>query len=391
MYLCKLNLADVYLNLGNVAESEKCLDEVEPFMRKNGDAAAIYYCNTIRIGQAVKKADMTTVSRILTSEKQANDVEFSLRKIRNLYLRKYYEQRGDYQKAYQNMKTDMQMDDSLEHNRINMRAAEIMGRFAQDTLRLHHRIAIEHKNAEIQESRSLIFVIVGVIIILALGIALYVIHTRRKYEQAKLNVMQLKLNNVRNRISPHFIFNVLNNKIIKSKKQEADELLELTKLIRTNLDMSCRLEVTLREELDFVRKYVEVERRLMGADFDFQVTIDDMVDLEHTMIPSMFVQILTENALVHGLKGWEGSKLLAIQVRKEENESVRVMITDNGPGFDARAVAAKQRTGLNIIRQTISMYNECHRQQMRFQMHNRKDKDGRVLGCEADLLIIQKK
>lgn len=391
MYLCKLNLADVYLNLGNVGESEKCLDEVEPYMRKNGDDAAIYYCNTIRIGQAVKKGDMTSVARILASENQASGVEFSLRKIRNLYLRKYYEIKGDYQKAYQNLNTDMLMDDSLEHNRVNMRAAEIMGRFAQDTLRLHHRIAIEHKNAEIQESRSLIFVIVGVIIILALGIALYVIHTRRKYEQAKLNVMQLKLNNVRNRISPHFIFNVLNNKIIKSEKQEADELLELTKLIRTNLDMSCRLEVTLREELDFVRKYVDVERRLMGEDFNFQVMIDDAVDLEQTMIPSMFVQILTENALVHGLKGWEGSKRLVIQVRREENESVRVMITDNGPGFDARAVASKQRTGLNIIRQTISMYNECHRQQMRFQMHNRKDKDGKVLGCEADLLIIQKK
>lgn len=391
MYLCKLNLADVYLNLGKVTESEKCLDEVEPYMRKNGDAPAIYYCNTIRIGQAVKKGDMASVAQILASEKQTGEVEFSLRKIRNLYLRKYYETKGDYREAYQNMKADNLMDDSLEHNRTNMRAAEIMDRFAQDTLRLHHRIAIEHKNAEIQESRSLIFVIVGIIIILTLGIALYVIHTRRKYEQAKMKVMQLKLNNVRNRISPHFIFNVLNNKIIKAEKQEADELLELTKLIRTNLDMSCRLEVTLREELDFVRKYVDVERHLMGENFDFQVTIDDTVDLEQTLIPSMFVQILTENALVHGLKGWEGKKLLVIQVRKEENENVRVMITDNGPGFDARAVAGKQRTGLNIIRQTISMYNECHRQQMRFQMHNRKDKDGKVLGCESDLIIIQKK
>ena len=391
MYLCKLNLADVYLNLGKMADSEKCLDEVEPYMRKNGDAVAIYYCHTIRIGQAVKKGDMAAVSQILASEHQTGDVEFSLRKIRNLYLREYYEVRGDYQKAYQNMKNDVLLDDSLEHNRVSMRAAEIMGRFAQDTLRLHHRIAIEHKNAEIQESRSLIFAILGIIIILALGIALYVIHTRRKYEQAKLNVMQLKLNNVRNRISPHFVFNVLNNKIIKSEKQEADELLELTKLIRTNLDMSCRLEVTLREELDFVRKYVDVERHLVGEDFDFQVIIDDAVDLEQTLIPSMFVQILTENALVHGLKGWEGSKRLTIQVKKEEDGSVRVRITDNGSGFDARAVANKQRTGLNIIRQTISMYNECHRQQMRFQMHNRKDPDGKVLGCEADLLIIQKK
>ena len=50
--------------------------------------------------------------------------------------------------------------------------------------------------------------------------------------------MNLKLNNARNRISPHFVFNVLNNKIVKSDNKEANEWLELTKLIRANLDMS---------------------------------------------------------------------------------------------------------------------------------------------------------
>lgn len=68
MYLCKLNLADVYLNLNQLDLSDKCLDEVEDYMRKNGDETAIYYCNTIRIGQAVKKKDWNTVARILAGE-----------------------------------------------------------------------------------------------------------------------------------------------------------------------------------------------------------------------------------------------------------------------------------------------------------------------------------
>ena len=390
MYLCKLNLSDVYLNLGNVSESEKYLDQAEPYMRKNADETAVYYCNTIRIGQAVKKGDMASIPAILKNEKLSGTMDFSLRKIRNLYLRQYYIANGEYQKAYQNLKTDGEQNDSLEHNRINMRAAEIMNRFEQDTLRLHHSIAMEHKNAEIQASRWLIFAIVGAIVILGLLISLYVVHAHRKFERAKLNIIQLKLNNVRNRISPHFIFNVLNNKIINSDKQEADELLALTKLIRANLDMSCHLEVTLREELDFVKKYVAVERQLVGEDFEFHLDVDESIELDQVRIPSMFVQILAENAFVHGLTGWEGHKSLAIKVLAKWDDGIVITVTDNGPGFDARSLSGKQRTGLNVIRQTISVFNEHHKGKIIFQMHNLKDEEGKVLGCEANLLMTKK-
>ena len=70
MYLCKLNMADVYLNLDSIAQSEKYLAESEPFMVANHDVEAVYYCNTIHIGQEVKKGDMAAVTRILDSERQ---------------------------------------------------------------------------------------------------------------------------------------------------------------------------------------------------------------------------------------------------------------------------------------------------------------------------------
>lgn len=149
-----------------------------------------------------------------------------------------YEAKGDYRQAYQNMKADDLMQDSLTHKRTHMRSVEIMQRFSQDTLLLHYRIAIEHKNVEIQQARGFIYLIVGILLVLILSTALFVVRSRREQEAAKLNIMNLKLNNARNRISPHFVFNVLNNKIVKSDNKEANELLELTKLIRANLDMS---------------------------------------------------------------------------------------------------------------------------------------------------------
>lgn len=387
MCLCKVNLADVYLNLNDIAESERYTADVEDFLKDNADDLVAYYCNTIRIGQAVKKGDMTRVGAILDSEKKLKDVDFSMRKIRNSYLRKYYEARGDYQRAYRNLIADNQMIDSLEHKRVNMRSSEIMERFEQDTLQLHHRIAIEHKNAEIQKSRSIIFAIVGLAAIISLFVALYIVRSHRKSEQAKLNIMQLKLRNVRNRISPHFIFNVLNSKIASSRGKDTAELLELSKLIRLNIDMSCQIEVTLQRELDFVQRYVEVERSMMGDIFEFTVNVDKAINKRATMVPAMFIQILVENAIVHGLNGWDGYKKLCINITKCEDDRIRIVVTDNGHGLAETAVVDKENTGLSIIRQTIALANENAKRNMSFQIRNLIGSNGNVKGCECVLMV----
>lgn len=384
MYLCKLNLADVYLNLGDVVRSEKCLEEIEPWFVKNGNDVAIYYVNSIRIGQAVKRGNMAKVKDILQHEKKLDNMEFNLRQIRNRYLRKYYESIGDYRGAYENLRSDAQMDDSLAHNRLNMRASEIMNRFAQDTIRLHHRLEMEHKNAVVQSANTITVAAVLLVVVIILMFALLFMRSRKQYAQDKMRIMQLRLASVRNRISPHFVFNVLNGKILKSNEQDANELLDLTKLIRANLDLSCRLDVSLREELDFVERYVHVEKQMMGDDFEFRIDQAKAVDADRVRIPSMFVQILVENAFVHGLKGWDGHKSIHIEIDKKE-KATSIKVKDNGPGFDIRSVG-KKRTGLSVITQTIAIVNERNKSKMTFSLSN-EQKCGKNVGCVATIVI----
>lgn len=384
MYLCKLNLADVYLNLGDVVRSEKCLEEIEPWFVKNGNDVAIYYVNSIRIGQAVKRGNMAKVKDILQHEKKLDNMEFNLRQIRNRYLRKYYESIGDYRGAYENLRSDAQMDDSLAHNRLNMRASEIMNRFVQDTIRLHHRLEMEHKNAVVQSANTITVAAVLLVVVIILMFALLFMRSRKQYAQDKMRIMQLRLASVRNRISPHFVFNVLNGKILKSNEQDANELLDLTKLIRANLDLSCRLDVTLREELDFVERYVHVEKQMVGDDFEFRIDQAKAVDADRVRIPSMFVQILVENAFVHGLKGWDGHKSIHIEIDKKE-KATSIKVKDNGPGFDIRSVG-KKRTGLSVITQTIAIVNERNKSKMTFSLSN-EQKCGKNVGCVATIVI----
>lgn len=182
------------------------------------------------------------------------------------------------------------------------------------------------------------------------------------------------------------MFNVLNNKIVHSEQQEAHELQELTRLIRANLDISCQLAVTLGDELDFVNQYVKVEQQLLSDDFDFHIHIAPDVYINKVKIPSMFVQILVENAFVHGLRGWEGHKQLDISVERRQ-KMIRIAVCDNGPGFDIRSVGRSKRTGLSIITQTVAIVNERNRSKMSFAMTNRKDEAGNARGCEAVIMV----
>lgn len=385
MYLCKINLADVYLNLGKLNDATAMLDDVEPYFRAQGDNTSIYYCNTIRFGIAVRAGRKKEAGRLMADKTDESLIPYTLVNIRNKYKRRYYELTGNYDKAYALLNRSIAYNDSIEHNLSNMRTAEIMSRFTTDTLQLHRDLAIEHKNAEIQSIKFTSTLAISIAVTSILLLILWYLYLRKRRFKIQLRMMNLKLDNIRNRISPHFMFNVLNNRIIKSDVKESNELTELAQLIRANLDMSSTLGVELQKELEFVQQYVRVESYLMGDDFHFNIDIAPDVDASSVRIPSMFIQILTENAIKHALRNKGGIKLLSITVRREQHNTV-IRVTDNGPGFNPATL--RRKTGMNIISQTIAVINVRNKDKIRFAIRNIYSPDGQqTKGCEATLKV----
>lgn len=385
MYLCKINLADVFLNLGKLNDATAMLDDVEPYFRAQGDNTSIYYCNTIRFGIAVRAGRMQEAGRLMADKTDESLIPYTLVNIRNRYKRRYYELTGNYDKAYALLNRSIAYNDSIEHNLSNMRSAEIMSRFTTDTLQLHRDLAIEHKNAEIQSIKFTSTLAISIAVTSILLLILWYLYLRKRRFKIQLRMMNLKLDNIRNRISPHFMFNVLNNRIIKSDAKESNELTELAQLIRANLDMSSTLGVELQKELEFVQQYIRVESYLMGDDFHFNIDIAPDVDASSVRIPSMFIQILTENAIKHALRNKEGIKLLSITVRREQHNTV-IRVTDNGPGFNPATL--RRKTGMNIISQTIAVINVRNKDKIRFAIRNIYSPDGQqTKGCEATLKV----
>ena len=386
MYYCLLNLSDIYLNLGKTDSATLLLDKVEPVLRKNAQGTTIYYINTIRLGIAIKEHNTPLVKTLIRETDNEACAPFQIRQIRNRYLCKHYEQTGNYQAAYLNFKRDIQLNDSLEHKRMNLQMADIMDRFMQDTLRLHHDLIIQQQKSELQDIRTWTMAATCVAAVLALALTIWIMRSNKRELQDQMSIMQLKMVSARNRISPHFTFNVLNNSILNSHGKEAQELMDMARLIRANLDLSVKSHVTLHEELEFVQQYVKVESRLIEDPFSFNLEVGPEVNLFEVQIPSMFLQILTENAFVHGLRGWSGEKRLTVRIEKTTGGTL-VSAIDNGRGFDIRSTGHHKRMGLGIITQTIAIVNERNKQKMRFSIHNLQDEDGKTCGCQSSLFI----
>ena len=265
-----------------------------------------------------------------------------------------------------------------------------MQRLTEDTLRMHHQLEVQEHNETIED-----FSYAMVIFILLCTIMLCIIlYNRRKQTANEMNLLKLKLENARNRISPHFIYNILNTEIETDENKHDiarnSKLVNLSKLIRLNLDLASNLFVSIDDEIDFVKQYVELQRSLIEGELVFTLNISPNVDTSCTMIPSMFIQILVENSFKHGLKQIKGEKRLTVNIMQNNDNETYISVEDNGKGFDAcRNNDTRSHNGLKIITQTILAINRRNKKHshMRFEVKNLHADDNTICGCRATIVV----
>lgn len=385
MKICQINLADVYLNLGKIDSAKHYLSESAPYFSGIGNEPGIYYANTIKIGIALTENNLAEATKVIESEKIDGNIDYNLVNIRHRYLIDYYQRKGDFKNAFTALKSRMAHNDSLQHNITHMRTSDIMMRYAQDTLALHHRLAISEKDATIHLANWVIGLsLLGVAAAVALSLYLITLIKKRKL-QNEMQLMKLKLVGLRSLISPHFIFNILNQAIAKADDHDAKRLKSLVKLIRQNLRISDKQFITVRDEMDFVNSYLAVVKNDM-TDLEVDENLPPQELLGHLYLPTSFIQSLVENSIKHGLACRKGEKRLSIAVSCQ-GEYMTINVTDNGTGFDICRHDSEAGTGLKLIRSTIALLNRDLRQKISFKIANLTDDTGEIIGCEATINI----
>ena len=280
----------------------------------------------------------------------------------------------------------------IRNERVKMRAAEIKLKYTQDSTLMKKEISIREKENQVLQLHQWMYVIVGggfLLIAIVSAVVLYRKRLRDREQWRLQNTMtSLRLENVRNRISPHFIFNVLNREMNLHKgEEESRNLIGLTKLIRRNLELTDCLAVSLADELEFVDTYVSLEKESLGKDFEYLLDLDGRIDLRKAKIPSMLLQIPVENAIKHGLRLKEGRRLLRIKVCQLPDNQIEIIVSDNGGGYRKNSANHGTGTGMKVITQTIQLLNIYNSRPIQMKINNVFVGEEKETGCEVRFVI----
>lgn len=394
------NLGETYLSLNQADSAQFYLDKASGFfLTPNANASHIFYFNGLYASLALLKNDLATAERLLSKPYDTSVINPTYIFLNNKRLEELYEKKGDFRKAYEYRKSMDTYNDSLHNITIQNNIAEIDFRYKQDTTLLKRDILIAEGKAEVFQFRTISILLTSLLLLILMGTGIIIVYQKRKrdqhYSRQMATITKLRMENVRNRISPHYIFNVLN--AITPALRQYDELSYPLKLlidsIRNNLLVSEKIAITLDEEIRIVKNYLELKKSI-NQDFPtVEWNIGPDVDVQ-TQIPSMIMQIPIENSIKYAFeaeKEAEQEDLLSIKI-VVENKSLHITITDNGIGFTRNRFSGNENgtgtgTGLKVLSRTIELLNIKNQQKISFSIQNLKNTSSELHGTQVIIIV----
>lgn len=390
------NLADVHLKLGHLAEAHRYLEEAQAFFDRQQLTVVLYYLYTQRIDLATKEGRLDDALRLVNNDTLAGKTMLPEQVLLRLrVLSSLYAKTGQWQLSNQCNQQYYQLRDSIASDRMKMR-------FSTALIDYEHNKRLYEKEKEVEEHKlrmrfvASLFVI-AVLVIVMLSIIIVQRRRQRKLREMALRgtIASLRMETIRNRITPHFMSNALSAEVLAQMEGRPVDLDTLVQLLHRGIEMTGTEQITLHDELEFIRFYCKVESRSVGPDFRLEVCLSPDVDDRSVLLPSMAIQILVENAIKHGLKRKaqrEGHFRQVTIKASRQGEGTLVEVIDNGVGIDS-AHPSREHIGLMVMRKTLLLLNEQeqaahghHAVLMDFALENYTHLDGDS-GCRAWLFL----
>jgi len=194
-------------------------------------------------------------------------------------------------------------------------------------------------------------------------------------------------------MNPHFIFNSLNSiklYIINNEKENAVYYLnKFSKLIRKILIASTEKEMTLEDELDTMKLYMNIENIRFSNEIDFQIEVDKSINTSIIRVPSLILQPFLENALWHGLSSKENNKEIVLKVTKPSEDYVTIIITDNGIGrkeskkINDNKILKRKSVGIAITKARLANFSKSFANDYRIDIEDLYDASGSATGTKV--------
>jgi len=309
-----------------------------------------------------------------------------------------YEKLGDISKAFSDYRQFMALRDSLtdKDRQKELERKGIQYEFDRkaDSLRFQNQLAEAKLQQNLKQER---LYGIGVFLLLcgATGFLLY----RNKIKQTTLNVeLERKmsdaiLSSLLAQMNPHFIFNCLGSikqMILENEQENANNYLnKFAKMIRLSLEYSRRPYVTVREKLEYLDNYLQMELLRFDHSFSYHIEVDENICTEEVGVPPMMIQPLVENAIWHGLMNKSGDRKLFIRYKLHDDRLI-CEIEDNGIGVIQSSLRPKhghQSFGIENIRHRLTLLNEKYHLDCCLQIKDKSELNRNQSGTLAILTL----
>jgi LytS/YehU family sensor histidine kinase len=238
---------------------------------------------------------------------------------------------------------------------------------------------------------------------IAIGFVVFLFYVKRREAnfkaaeaeiQAQLSKIEMKA--LRAQMNPHFIFNCLNsiyhfmNK--KDTEQASKYLIKFSNLIRSILENSLHQEVPLKDDLEALELYIQLEQMRLDHKFDYRIAIDEYIDTNTFFVPPLIMQPFVENSIWHGLSGKENGGLINIRIELQEN-MLKYILEDNGSmvsnpnNLNEIQKLKKSSIGIAATKERLDLLHHKNKGHANFTMTDLMDKNNTYCGKRIELKL----
>ncbi|MBO9693659.1 histidine kinase [Chryseobacterium sp.] len=218
----------------------------------------------------------------------------------------------------------------------------------------------ELKDELIRKKNVFNYSLIGALILLT-GLVIFIFRTLKKVQTKN---KKIALQSLRREMNPHFIFNSLNSVnhfIATNNELEANQYLtKFSKLMRGVMENSTEDFIPFQQELDLLQNYLALEKTRFTDKFDYEIEVDESLNMQNLQVPGMLIQPFLENAVWHGLRYRTDKGFLKLSFEKSESH-LKILIEDNGIGIEE---SKKQKTQHQKTREGRGMKNTLERIQL---------------------------
>lgn len=272
------------------------------------------------------------------------------------------------------VKNILQLGSALEAMLLSMALADKINTYREDALRAQLEVFRSH-----EENQQLLF--------------------SRQQDEAKFQqkIAEIEMNALRAQMNPHFIFNCLNSIKLYSMENNSEAatvfLSKFSRLIRLVLENSRSEKITLKNELETLRLYIEMEAMRFKNKVQYQIDIADDIDQQFVEMPPLLLQPFVENSIWHGLMHKEEGGEVKISIRQEGEEYLHIEIVDNGVGrklaneYKSKSAIRQKSFGMKVTAERIELINQLYNTHTKVTIEDLEDEQGRGIGTKVVMVI----